>query len=113
METLNLQTLKELDEIRKGGFNLEYTYECTLKRNKNFKEFAKRYKENIVEPLNPRDAFFGGRTNCSKLLYTFKIEEQGRYYDYVSLYPTVQYYKSYPIGHPIKIQNPETYDPSW
>ena len=30
--------------------------------------------------------------------------------DFCSLYPTVQYYLKYPIGHPTKIFNPEKYD---
>lgn len=45
-----------------------YMYECQLKNNKEFQEFAKNYKKEIVEPLNPRDAFYGGRTNCTKPL---------------------------------------------
>ena len=33
--------------------------------------------------------------------------------DFCSLYPTVQHYQKYPIGHPTKIFNPERYDKSW
>ena len=33
--------------------------------------------------------------------------------DFCSLYPTVQYYQKYPIGHPTKIFNPEKHDRSW
>ena len=33
--------------------------------------------------------------------------------DICSLYPTVQYYQKYPIGHSTKIFNPEKYDKSW
>ena len=32
---------------------------------------------------------------------------------FCSLYPTVQYYKKYPIDHPTKIFKPEYYDKSW
>jgi hypothetical protein len=66
-----------------------------------------------VTPLNPRDAFFGGRTNVSKLKHHFKDGEKGRYVDFVSLYPTVQFFKKYPVEHPTKIFNPETFDPKW
>ena len=42
----------------------------------------------------------------------FKGNERGRYVDFCFLYPTVQYYQKYPIGHPTKIFNPEKYDKS-
>ena len=64
----------------------------------------------MVDPINPRDAFHGGRTNTTKLLYNFKENECGLYIDFCSLYPTVQHYKKYPIGHPTKIFNPEKYN---
>ena len=59
-------------------------------------------KKEMLKPLNPRDAFFGGRTNVTKLTYDFKEGEKGKYVDFVSLYPTVQFYKDYPVGHPKK-----------
>ena len=88
-------------------------YECQLTKSKDFQKFAKNFTQEIVEPLNPRNAFYGGRTNATKLLYNFKENECGRYVDFCSLYPTVQYYQKYPIGHPTKIFNPEKYDKSW
>ena len=33
--------------------------------------------------------------------------------DFCSLYPTVQHYQKYPIGHPTKIFNPDKHDKSW
>lgn len=50
-----------------------------------------------------RKSFFGGRTNATKLMYHFKGTEEGRYIDITSLYPTVNYYDEYPMGHPIEI----------
>lgn len=49
--------------------------------------------------LNVRDALFGGRTNATKL-YTDLGDEFAHYADVVSMYPYVQYYKPYPVGHP-------------
>ena len=46
-------------------------------------------------------------------MYNFKDNECGRYVDFCCLYPTVQYYQKYPIGHPTKIFDPEKYDKSW
>ena len=50
-----------------------------------------------------RKSFFGGRTNSIKLKYKFKNDEIGVYSDITSLYPTVNYFDEYPIGHPIEL----------
>ena len=113
MGTLNDQTIEKRDTIKNAGYNHVSTYECQLAKNKDFQKFAKNFTQEIVEPLNPRDAFYDGRTNATKLLYNFKENECGRYVDFCSLYPTVQYYQKYPIGHPTKIFNPEKHDASW
>jgi hypothetical protein len=50
-----------------------------------------------------RKSFFGGRTNSIKLKYNFTGTEEGKYADITSLYPSVNYYDEYPIGHPVEI----------
>lgn len=57
----------------------------------------------LESPLDPRDAFKGGRTNATCL---FKAVDhlQGEtihFYDYMSLYPYVNRYRRYPIGYPV------------
>ena len=113
MGTLNDLTIEKRETIKSAGYNHVSTYECQLNKNKEFQKFAKDFDQEIVEPLNPRDSFYGGRTNSTKLLYKFKENECGRYVDFCSLYPTVQYYQKYPIGHPTKIHNPKKYDKVW
>ena len=113
MGTLNDLTIEKRENIKSAGYNHVSIYECQLNKNKEFQKFAKDFEQEIVEPLNPRDAFYGGRTNATKLLYNFKENECGRYVDFCSLYPTVQYYQKYPIGHPVKIHNPKKYCKSW
>ena len=54
----------------------------------------------IQTRLNLRDSFFGGRTNATKLYYEAGEEEQIRYVDFTSLYPYVNKYARYPMGHP-------------
>lgn len=44
----------------------------------------------LVMPLDPRGAFFGGRTNAIVLERAVKEGEKIKYADFVSLYPTVQ-----------------------
>ena len=113
MGTLNDQTIEKRNNIKNAGYNHISAYECQLAKNKDFRKFAKNFTQEIVEPLSPREAFCRGRTNATKLLYNFKEDECGRYVDFCSLYPTVQYYQKYSIGHPTKIFIPEKHDKSW
>ena len=107
MGTLNDQTIKKRENIKSAGYNHVSTYECQLNNNEDFQKYAKSFNQEIVEHLNPRHCFYGGRVNACSLMYNFKENECGRYVDFCSLYPTVQYYKKYPIGHPVKIHNPK------
>ena len=105
MGTLNKRTLAKNKKIRELGYNLVTVYECEPTRD--FKKWASDSHNEFVAPLDPRDAFFGGRTNVTKLKCVFKKGEKGRYLDFVSLYPTAQFFKRYPVGHPIKITDPD------
>ena len=71
MGTLNDQTIEKRETIKKAGYNHVSIYECQLNKNKDFQKFAKNFTQEVVEPINPRDAFYGGRTNATKLLYNF------------------------------------------
>ena len=53
------------------------------------------------------DAFFGGRCNVIKMTYDFAEDEKGKYVDFGSLYPTVNFWKPYLVGYPEKISNPK------
>ncbi|XP_052760046.1 uncharacterized protein LOC128202914 [Mya arenaria] len=50
--------------------------------------------------LDPRESFFGGRTNASQLYYKTEDNENIKYIDFTSLYPWVNKYCHYPVGHP-------------
>ena len=113
MLELQRTTGQKNQRIRHLGYTLVEVYECELKKDTAFKKWCKNNTVGIVTPLNPRNAFFGGRTNVTKLTCDFEPGEKGRYVDFVSLYPTVNFFKEYPIGHPVKIYNPRTYDLNW
>ena len=99
--------------IRDLGYNLVEVYECEILKNTAFKKYCKTNNVELVTPLNPRDAFFEGRTNVTKLAYDFKPNEYGRYVDFVSSHPAVNFFKGYPVGHTTKIYNLKTYDSKW
>jgi hypothetical protein len=57
-----------------------------------------------IQPrLDPKNAFFGGRTDGQRLFYQVSEGEKIQYYDFTSLYPTVQKYDRFPVGHPTAI----------
>ncbi|XP_022777519.1 uncharacterized protein LOC111318937 [Stylophora pistillata] len=78
MLTLRKRTAEKCGKIRAAGFHLAEIWECELARDRDFEKFYKTRDREIVGPLNPRDAFFGGRTNVTKLTYDFKEGEKGK-----------------------------------
>ena len=63
-----------------------------------------------VSPLDPRDAFYGGRTGTGLIKCYHKAEdnEQILYEGFTSLYLTINKYGTHPISHPTIIVNPES-----
>ena len=72
MGTLDKNTNEKSKIIKNAGYKHVSIYECQLKNIKIFHKSVKNYNKEIVNPINPRDAFHGGRTNETKLLYNFK-----------------------------------------
>jgi len=103
METTYNRHLNRINFI-KNSINGELVeiWECEWDRLINEDVELKKFIEstNIKEKLKPRDALFGGRTNGVKLYYKCKLNEKIRYKDFTSLYPAVQKYCRYPVGHP-------------
>ncbi|KAE9522228.1 hypothetical protein AGLY_017373 [Aphis glycines] len=107
MDDLYQKTIERSTIIKNAGYNLIEQWDCDWINSNTYKKVE---KADIVEPIKPRDAFFGGRTNATKLRVKNK---KMRYIDVCSLYPTVMYYDYYPVGHPKKIFNPKVYDKNW
>ena len=107
MGDLHEKTKERSKQIIYAGFNLTEIWEYEWVKSKGS---VIKNSDHIVEPLNPRDAFYGGRKNANKL----KVQNKKMLYiDVCSLYPTVQYFDNYPVGHPKKIHKPEKYDGNW
>ncbi|XP_018334518.2 uncharacterized protein LOC108743448 [Agrilus planipennis] len=108
MDDLYEKTQRRSQQLKDAGYSVVEMWECNWLTSKEYK--TAKNVDIDDEPLNPRESFFGGRTNAAKLKV---IDKRMQYIDVVSLYPTVQYYDPFPIGHPTKIRRPSEYDPTW
>ena len=105
-------TQKKKERLEAHGYAVVTRWECewdeTVKTNTTLTDFVTEEKRKYAEPLNPRDAFFGGRTNAVRLHH--HIDQPGetiRYQDVTSLYPWVNKYALYPVGHPTILRDIE------
>ena len=82
-ETLYQATLKREQHLRSLGYRVVSIFECEFRKqmmeNEDLAAFAKNI--HIEGRLNPRDAFFGGRTNAVRLHFKKTGDEVLRYYD--------------------------------
>ena len=80
MEQLFEDTLEKVCYLKDRGYQVEEKRECDLYKEMEQDEEMKRYFEQyeIVDPLQPRDAFYGGRTNAAKLFHQCQDDEEIR-----------------------------------
>lgn len=105
MELRYERTLETTERLRKLGYEVIEMWECDFRRmmkeNKEIEALTQFHPLLAYIPLNPRDAFYGGRTENMKLYYKCKPGEKIKYVDVRSLYPYVCKYGKFPIGHPV------------
>ncbi|MCP4053705.1 MAG: hypothetical protein GY739_11700, partial [Mesoflavibacter sp.] len=96
------RTMQRQRELEHQGYTVEAVWECEVqKRLRTDSKMAAAIEEiDVVMPIDPREAFFGGRVNATKLFHSCSEGERIRYLDICSLYPFVNKYCRYPIGHP-------------
>ncbi|XP_072039103.1 uncharacterized protein [Amphiura filiformis] len=75
-----------------------------------WRDLAKDEKDRIdvtshFEPLNAKEALYGGRTEATRLFHQVRDGEVIRYLDFTSLYPWANKYRPYIVGHPRIITN--------
>lgn len=91
--------------LKSRGFEVVEVWECEIKEAlKTSPLMREHFKDHALiahEPLNARDAFYGGRTNCARLYHECAPDETIRYFDICSLYPHINYSGRYPVGHPV------------
>ena len=78
MQQLYEDTFKKVKHLRDQGFQVVQKWECDLLKDMEHDEDMKHYFEEyeIVDPLQPRDAFYGGRTNAAKLFHECQDNEE-------------------------------------
>lgn len=90
--------------IKDMGFNLiciwEHEFDSMFKANEYMRQYLNSIDHLKIDPLNPRDAFYGGRTGVCRLYHKTSDDEKILYYDVTSLYPYINKYCAYPIGIP-------------
>ena len=111
--TLNevyVATCVKMQTLRTEGYTVVEMWECQWKKQlEDASSAASTFVKTLTlaDPLQPREAFFGGRTGAVALYAQAdeSKEEQIHYLDVTSLYPWVNKTAKYPIGHPTIITN--------
>ena len=102
-------TLQKEENLRQEGYRVISMWGCQFAEKKKTDPELIQFLESFefVPPLNPRDAFFGGRTGAATLYAKAEENEEIAYIDYTSLYPWVNKYGTYPVGVPVIIYQPD------
>ena len=114
MKTTYSKHLERINFLKNNSNNATIIemWECDwnklCKNDDHLKSFL--INNQIKDNLIPRDALYGGRTNAIKLYHNCEFDEMIKYYDFTSLYPYVQKYGIFPIGHPTIITENFDYD---
>ena len=99
------QTMEKVRVLEEAGIKVvtkwDHEFRRQLKNDPELVAFVETL--DLEERLEPRDAFFGGRTNAVKMYRKAEEGEKIKYVDFTSLYPTVNKYDRYPVGHPTVI----------
>jgi hypothetical protein len=95
-----MKTMARLAHITQAGYKVEDQWEC--KFGKGILDPTTNWRHPVVqhEPLNTRDALYGGRTEAMTLHYKAAEGETILYVDVMSLYPCICKYFKFPVGHP-------------
>jgi hypothetical protein len=95
------KTIRKQKFLENRGYKVISIWECDWETQRK-DQFVQTFldQKRLIEPLNPKDAFYGGRVEVFKLLDCDSNEEK-MYFDVTSLYPYVVARKKYPVGHPI------------
>ena len=81
MHDLHQDTVKKATYLKEHGFSVMEVWECQIKRelerDEEMKEYFNQYE--MTDPLEPRHALYGGRTNAARLYHHCEGDEKIRY----------------------------------
>ena len=101
-EELHSLAMIKKKKLKELGYNYvsiwEHEWLRKVRENEDIRQLIDEL--DVEERLDPRESFFGGRTNACKLYYKAEEGEKIRYCDFTSLYPWCNKYGKYPVGHP-------------
>lgn len=104
------ETRQKIERLTQLGYTVCEMWECEwqqqMQTDTRIRDFVSSL--DIVTPLDPRDAFFGDRTNAIKLHHAVQGDEEIHYNDMISLYPCANLECRYPVGHPKFTDQPRT-----
>ena len=98
--------------LQQAGFQVKVQWECAWNTQVKSTPSIQSFLSTLVAtpPLQPRDAFFGGRTGAVALYHQAGPGEKIYYVDVTSLYPWVNKTARYPLGHPTIYYEPDDQD---
>ena len=101
-------TQDKVRQLTEQGYKVIQMWGCEWKHLKKTQPDINSFVQGLdfIPPLQPRDAFCGGRTNAVKLYHHITPGQKIHYIDVTSLYPWVNKKSVYPKGHPTFISQP-------
>ena len=97
-----------------GKYELVEIWGCDFKReyqnNREMRLYVETHPLLRIKPLDPRNAFYGGRTENFVKVYDVRENEKIRYVDVTSLDPFINKTGRYPTGHPKIFVGDECYN---
>ena len=108
MHDLYDATQDKVQQLTEQGYKVIQIWGCEWKRLKETNPEIQSFVDNLdfIDPLKPRHAFCGGRTNAIKLYHHITPGQKIHYIDVTSLYPWVNKKSIYPKGHPTFLSQP-------
>ncbi|XP_061191720.1 uncharacterized protein LOC133199940 [Saccostrea echinata] len=98
-QELHEETLRRNTVLEEMGYSVHSIWEHDFDQQVQIEGALQNYVRDldIPDPLNPREALYGGRTNATRL---YCEEGDMRYVDVCSLYPYVLKHRPFPLDHP-------------
>ncbi|XP_072380511.1 uncharacterized protein [Diabrotica undecimpunctata] len=102
MENRYDRTAAKNQYLKSLGYEVVEIWECAFRKTMTaeIKSFTENHPLMRTQPINARDALYGGRTGNTVEYYKAQENEKIKYVDVCSLYPWVCKRGKFPLGHP-------------